>query len=438
MVMLLTLPIFAQKGVEDGSKYGQGEDSIRCIKNLSLYREMAKQGAQGYADAMGPWRIVYSECPSCTKNIYIDGAKMFNLLISNEKDPARKAALMDTLKGIYDQRINYFQQKGSVLGRKAVDILRHEEYRTDPVILEEAYGYLKESIDILKKQSSIAVVATYNGSSHQLYDFGVINDQKLIEDYALVSDIIDYQLSKKPDDSQVLRTKDAADVRFINSSAATCNSMLEYFQKDYDSKKDDLTYLKKAVRFLGALECEEDPFYATVAETLYAKDPSAEAAFGLARLFLKKKDYNKAVEYYKEAIDREEDNTKKGEYLYQLAFVTNAEMKQPQQARTYALEAIQLKPDWGEPYILIGDTYASAKECFEDDFEKTTVYWVAVDKFLHAKSIDGEVSEKADERISTYKKYFPDVESIFFYSLKEGDSYTVGCWINETTKVRAR
>jgi len=436
--MLLTLPIAAQKGVEDGSKYGHGEDSIHCIKNLSLYREMAKQGTKGYADAIGPWRIVFAECPSSTKNIYIDGVKMYNELIKNEKEATRKAALMDTLKNIYDQRIKYFEQTGSVLGRKAVDILRYKEYREDPVILEEAYGYLKESLDILKNKSSIAVVATFNSSSLSLYNISTLTDQQFIDDYALVSDIIDYQLAQKPGDSQILRVKDAADVRFINSSAATCNSMLEYFRKDYDSKKDDLIYLRKAVRFLAALECEEDPFYATVAEELYAKDPSAEAAFGLAKLFLKKKDYNKSIGYYKEAIDREEDNTKKGEYLYQLAFVTNAEMKQPQQARSYALEAIQLKPDWGEPYILIGDTYASAKECFDDDFEKTTVYWVAVDKFLHAKSIDGEVSEKADERISTYKKYFPDVETIFFYSLKEGDSYTVGCWINEKTKVRAR
>ena len=113
-------------------------------------------------------------------------------------------------------------------------------------------------------------------------------------------------------------------------------------------------------------------------------------------------------------------------------------MKQPQKARTLALEAINLKPEWGEPYILIGDVYAGSKDCFTDEFEKATIYWVAVDQFSKAKSVDADVVEKANERISTYKKYFPDIETIFFYSLKEGDNYKVGCWINETTKVRAR
>ena len=36
LIALFTLTGIAQKGVEDGSRYGHGEDSITCIKNLSL------------------------------------------------------------------------------------------------------------------------------------------------------------------------------------------------------------------------------------------------------------------------------------------------------------------------------------------------------------------------------------------------------------------
>ncbi|MEE9460478.1 MAG: hypothetical protein V3V53_01500, partial [Bacteroidales bacterium] len=206
----------------------------------------------------------------------------------------------------------------------------------------------------------------------------------------------------------------------------------------WEEKKGEIDYLGRAVNFLSALDCESEPFYALAAEALYEKEPSAQAAYGLAKLFLIKEEFAKAISYYQEAIDREEDPSKKADYLYQLGFITNAYLKQPQKARTYALEAIRLKPDWGEPYILIGDAYAGSKDCFTDEFEKTTIYWAAVDQFSKAKSVDAAVAEKANERISTYKKYFPDIETIFFYSLKEGDNYKVGCWINETTKVRAR
>jgi len=34
--LLFVLPVLSQKGIEDGSKYGKGKDSINCIKNLSL------------------------------------------------------------------------------------------------------------------------------------------------------------------------------------------------------------------------------------------------------------------------------------------------------------------------------------------------------------------------------------------------------------------
>ena len=433
---IFTLSGLAQKGVEDGSRYGHGEDSIRCIKNLSLYREYVKHGNYDYA--IGPWRIVYNECPKSTKNIYLDGVKMLNDYISKEKDPAKKAILMDSLRMVYDQRIKYYKQQGSVLGRKAVDILRHPEYRQDPDILEEAYGYLQESLAILKNKSSVAVVATFMTSSIMLFQNDRLTDLQVIEDYALAADILDYQFGQKPGDATILQIKEATDYNFITSGAPTCESLVEYFQPLWEERKGDINYLSRAVKFLSTLECESEPFYAMAAEALYARDPSAEAAYGLAKLFLTKEEYDKSILYYQEAIDNESDQVKKGEYLYQLGFITNVQMKQPQKARTYALEAIKLKPDWGEPYILIGDAYAGSKDCFTDEFEKTTIYWAAVDMFTKAKSVDAAVAEKANERISTYKKYFPDIETIFFYSLKEGDDYTVGCWINETTKVRAR
>jgi hypothetical protein len=51
--------------------------------------------------------------------------------------------------------------------------------------------------------------------------------------------------------------------------------------------------------------------------------------------------------------------------------------------------------------------------------------------------VDPALTEDADKRIKTYSVYFPPTEVLFFYNMNEGDSYTVGCWINETTTVRA-
>ena len=435
-ILLVVIPamVFSQKGVEDGSRFGHGEDSIRCIRNLSLYREYVKHS--NYNDAIGPWRIVFNECPTATKNIYIDGAKMYNDYIQNESDPARQDALIDTLMMVYDQRIEYYKETGSVRGRQGVDLLRYKI--NDPEKLQAGYDYLKESVTLMKNRTSIAVIATFMKASYLLYEHRVLTDVQVIDDYALVSDIIDYLLANKPDDENTLKVKESVDLGFIISGAPTCESLINYFSPDYENRKSELGYLKKIVTFLGTLDCESDPLYAKAAEDLYTLEPSAESAFSLAKLFVTKEEYDKSVKYYLEALEREQVRDNKADYYYQLGVITNAKMQQPEKAREYAFKALEIRPDWGEPYILIGDAYAASKDCFNDDFEKSTVYWVAVDKFITARNLDEQVADKAGERISTYSQYFPDVETVFFYGLQEGDSYQVGCWINETTKVRSK
>jgi tetratricopeptide (TPR) repeat protein len=434
VLMLIPANLYSQKGVEDGSAYGHGDDSIRCIKNLSLYREYVKHN--NFADAIEAWRIVFAECPQSTKNVYIDGAKMYNTFIQNETDQEIQSALIDTLMMIYDQRIYYYKENGSVLGRKGVDLLRYR--RDNPEKLAEGYGYLKESIVLLKNNASPAVLATFMQASYSLYEQGKITDLQLIDDYAVTSDIINNLLAREPDDENALAVRESIDLGFVVSNATTCQSLLNFFTPDYEKRKEEPAYIKRVVSFMELKDCRDAPLYVKAAEGLYSLEPSAEAAFNLAKQFLIREEYNKAVYYYQEAIKLETVLLNKADYYYQMGQVMNSRLKKPEIARNYALEVIKLRPDWGEPYILLGDAYASGKECFTDEFEQATVFWAAVDMFNTAKTIDPSVADKANERIEIYSKYFPDVETIFFYGYQNGDNYTVGCWINETTKVRSR
>lgn len=434
LIFSLSTTILAQKGVDTGSKYGYGEDSVRCLKNLALYRDRVK--INNYAEAIIYWRVVYNECPKSSQYIYIDGAKMYNDLIIAEKEASRKEALIDTLMMIYDHRMLYFDQKGNILGRKAVDLLR---YRINDIgSVEEAYGYLEESLNLLKNESSLPVISAFMNSTFTLYSAGKIADLKVIANYALTSDLIDYKIAENPADEDARKMKENLDQNFIASGAPTCQSLISYFKPMYEDKQTNISYLKKVVSFLTTLNCDKDPLYIMATEALYRQEPSAMAAFNLAKLFVTREDYTKAVIYYKEAIEKETDPVKKAEYYYQFGWITFAKLGDPQTACKYAQQAITLRPGWGEPYILIGDAYVEGKNCFTDEFERSTIYWAAVDKFIQAKSRDESVSEKANERIQTYSMYFPDVETMFFYSLKNGDPYTVGCWINEKTTVRSR
>ena len=90
--------IFAQKGVDDGSRFGKGQDSINCIRNISLYEPYAKQ--KQYKDALDAWELVYAECPASSKNLYIYGAQIIEWQIKEEKDPAKRKALVEKLMGL--------------------------------------------------------------------------------------------------------------------------------------------------------------------------------------------------------------------------------------------------------------------------------------------------------------------------------------------------
>ena len=123
LALLMAIPIQAQKGIEDGSKYGHGQDSLNCLMNLSLYREFFKHN--NYKDAIGPWRAVFSECPASSEKMYVDGVQMYRKLIeSSGIAEARMQNMIDTLMLIYDRRAEYFGGEGNVLGRKGIDRLR--------------------------------------------------------------------------------------------------------------------------------------------------------------------------------------------------------------------------------------------------------------------------------------------------------------------------
>ena len=85
--------------------------------------------------------------------------------------------------------------------------------------------------------------------------------------------------------------------------------------------------------------------------------------------------------------------------------------------------------------MLKGNIYVSGASACGSDFEKKTVYWLAVDMFKKALKFE-DTKLKASKSINTYSKYFPDKETCFFNGLESGQSYNIGCWINKSTIVR--
>lgn len=435
LFLLLTILVFGQKGVEDGSKYGHGEDSIRCIKNFSLYREDVKQ--KNYDMALDSWKIVYMECPKVSLYLYIDGIKMIKATIKKTEDQAQKNILIDSMMRIYDKRIKYFNKRGFVLGNKGVDFIKLSEHNVE----NEQIGYdlLKESIEIQKYKSKASKLLTFMQTSKYLYKANVIEGGQVVSDYGTVVEIADYIIkNKKKGWANVEKAKTAIDQTFETSGAATCEDLIPFYITKFAETPDDIEFLKKATNLLRTTKCTESEFFFEIASKLNTLEPSSELASEIARIANQNEKLDVAATYYTQAIELGVDKLEKAKYYLEIADVARRQGDYPK-ARSYALKSIELDPTSGLPYIIIGNIYAASyKSCSDKEFEQKAVYWAAVDKFAKAKRIDPELTDDANKYIEAYKPHFPDNETIFFNGFKQGDTYTVKCWINETTTVRAR
>lgn len=407
-----------------------------CLKNFSLYYEFYKH--KNYKDALDPWRKLYRQCPEWKESTFAYGVRIYRYYLEKAENATDKAAYADSMMLVYDKRVEYFpKNKGDVLGRKGVDLLRYR--RNDgPEYIKEGYETLKKSVEIEGVESSPVVLTTMISAGISLFMNGMLDGEDLINSYVTSTDILDEQLAKRPT-SRTKKAKEAIDANIKDSKVMTCEAVANIYGPKFEENKDDLDFLKLVSGFLNdAGDCEMDPFYAKINEQLYSKEPSSEAAYNLGRLFMKKEQYQKSKEYYLEAIEASEDSNKKAQYLYSLAGLEQQYLNNSVQAAKYASRASDLDPDWGDPLILMGIAYIAGNSSLEDEFERRTVYWIAVDMFQKAKNVDPAVADKANSLISEYKQYFPTKEDLFFHSIAEGDSYTVGGWINRTTQARPK
>lgn len=442
-VMMLSFTAFAQKGVEDGSKYGHGEDSVRCIQNLSLYQTYAKQG--DYATALEFWTIAYTECPAASINLYIEGAKIRTWQLKREKDPAKKMEYFNALMQVYDQRIQYFGDyvrapRPFVYGRKAVDYftLHPDGENSDK---KPAYEWLTICINECSVRQFNAAYAPYFILASKAMLDNPEHKTQFINDYLKVMDVMDQKIALAKTDAEKEKLaayeSDINDV-FVSSGVADCTTLQEIFAADLEANKTNLEWLNKVVDLFKRVKCTDTEVYFAASQYSHQLNPTPESAEGCAYMCIKKEEYSKAAEYLNEAIAMTDDNNKKSEYEF-LAATALFAGKQYAEARKHALAAASYKEGYAEPYVMIAKMYANSVDQFDDQVIRRLVYCAAVDKLEKAKSIDPAVAEECNDLIAKYKEQYPRSEDVFMNpNVDEGKPYTLGGWINERTIVRVK
>jgi tetratricopeptide (TPR) repeat protein len=426
-LLLLTGNVLAQR-VQDNPRYGVDSTSrIECAKNLSTMSQFVKINVFDYA--YPAWVYCFKNCPEASKNIYIHGEKILEYKITNAANDEEKNLFVDTLMLMYDKRIEIEpNKKGYILDKKGRDLF---QFRPD--YAEKAYGYLTESIELRKANSSEASLVGLLRTSFDLYKKDIHGSDVLVLDYVKAIDILD----KKQDNGKTDRAKAEINEILERSGAANTEKIIEIFEPKFNEDPQNIDLLKLIAKLLKVSGGEMEPLYAKVLENLYELEPSVQLAADIGELFDEKGEYSKSEQYFAKAIEQETDKEKKADYNFKAGHVCLKNNSFPK-VRKYALAALENRSVFGRAYILIGLAYAESREtCGSDDVDKKTVYWAAVDKFTQAKNNDPSVADEANDLIKKFSQYFPNNEDIFFkYGKHDGQPFTVCCWINENTIIR--
>ena len=408
-----------------------GSDSIQCVTNISLFREYVKQ--KNYDDALIHWRKAYALCPSATKNIYIDGAKLYRHLISKNKAKIElQKVYLDSLELLYDNRIKFFGKENYVLGLKGSDMMKYSF--SD---LDRAFMYLKQSVEGEQAKSKATALFSYFKAATEKFKSKSFDKAQVLEVYAVVVDYLDINIAIDSK-SKKFYVKAAENVEKLFVPFATCDDLLKMFEIKYSESPDDINLLKRIVKVLDKKNCTNSDLYFEASKKIHEIEPSFLSAYSMGNLSIKKNKSSEAITFFKQSLEMSVSDENRSNSFYGIS-AAYFKSRNNSTARSYLLKALKISPNSGKFLLLLGDIYAaSAEECGSNSFESAMLYSAAIDKFISAKNTDNTITDLANKKIASYSKHLPSKEDAFFNNYNEGDTYMIDCWINESTKVRIK
>ena len=472
VILGMAFSVSAQNVTE--SKYGA--DSANCVTKLSIYREYFKQWeAAKFApeavnnEMISAWREVFLTGPRASQYTYTNGEKILDYLI--RQNPKNKDAYIDTLCMLMDTRAVCFptdpktgaSQVANIIGRKGMLIYTYNKNR-----YEEAYNVLKEAVAMDPSQLQGAYVDAYFKSTIDMVNNGKEEKMTIINVYQELSEVLDDNIKVLAEkEIQLLEAKATAEEsgdaegvsgfdkqiekneKSININKgvknnidnlfqpfASCDDLIKVFSAKMKETPDDINLLKRITTILDKKDCTDSKLFLDASKQLYELEPSPEAAYNIGVKLFKDGKNGEAAKYFEQATSA--SNNDRVYRAYRNLAYCYLNMGSYGKCRDAARRAAAVDPTAGEPYIIIGSAYAASANSFSDSkFKGKEVYWAAVDKFARAASIDPSVASRANGLSASYRQHFPTAEDIFFNDYAEGQSYTVGGWIGETTTIRA-
>ena len=426
-----------------------------CMTNLSIYVEHAK--VKNYEAAYTPWKMVYDNCPDINWANFAYGERILKDRVKNSSGADKDANIQDLLS-LYDESRKYFPKKA-----KLADVLIDQvllKYDNKMIADGEIYSTLskafKEDRVNFKNPKALylyfsSLVDLHKAGSKELQEvFDVYDDvtEKIEVENIKLTDRIAKLLPKEEEGTLTKKEKKLLKAATTNSKSfgkiagsidsklgdlADCSNLIPLYEKSFEAKKNDVTWVKRAVGRMFNKECTDDPMFRKLFEAQMALDPSADAYVYGGNLKQKAGDTKGAVADFNKALELEIDSRKRSNIAYKVATIFRRGSKST--ARSYAQKAINADGSNGKAYLLIASLYASsANQCGTTTFEKRAIYWKAADMARKAGRVDPSLSGRASQSAKSYSAKAPTKEMIFNSGMA-GKTVTFKCWVGGSVKV---
>lgn len=413
------------------------ETQQQMMEHVSLYQESMKQytaskDARYCEEAYPHWKLVVANCPKQSPNLYVRGPVILKTMMNKATSAAQRDSLIAELMQMYDIRIANYGDTANNLGKKALELenLRGPKGIADyyPIYAQAAsYGDLSPEYVVKFMEATIKYVQA-----------GLAEPTLVVDNYDIASEMLDKGLEAQADDSvKASRIRGyISGVETAFAPYADCSQLVQIYSKKFESDPENVALLKKITNIMMKKNCTEDPLFFQATDNLYRLEPSPATALRMGQMCVTKKDFANAVKYLTNAANDLENDKDKYKALILLG-VAHANQGSYGAARSAFYRAAEVDPTKGDPYLQIASLYMS-HHSNDDGMNGRSAYWAACDKAVKAKNIDPSVTDEANRIINRCSAAFPKKEDAFMLNLMNGQSYTVGGWIGESTTVRTR
>jgi tetratricopeptide (TPR) repeat protein len=410
-----------------------------------LYRDFLKAG--DWTQAYDYWKQVFAVAPAADgkrNTLFADGIRFYEHFYTQTTDSLQKEAWIDKIFELYQGLDSCFHDGGYATARKAFDLYYKYPHRASR---EEVLSMFQSAIEQDSNLMRDFIINPFTALLVEQYDAGKVS----LAEAQKYDRIIRNSLAKGLADCEgaecdrwkVVQEYAPQRLEYFETVKGfyDCSFFKSKYYAEFEAAPEDCDVIRNVYSYLRWGGCaEDDPQMAALIRK--GNELCVERERGPASVAyecLRNADYRCAIDGFTKAADESSDPVTKGNYLLTAGKIYYAHLKNFSKARQTFLQAAEARPNWGEPYLWIGRLYASSGPLCGPGrgWDSQIVVWPAIDKWEYAKRIDPSCAREANKWITQYEQYMPDRSEIFSRLLKEGDSFTVGCWIQERTTIRA-